>query len=83
MVTTDNPTFNSLLDQMLSPNDRRLMMVTPASGHSVGMITPDKNTIKTMEQVREIHANQLAAMDKLITLSKLASDLNVKIIEQD
>jgi hypothetical protein len=86
MFNTDNATFNAVMDKMLlNPDDRRLGVVTPSgAGHrmaAVGMIVFSPESIASMERIRDMHLAQLAAMDTMITLSKLGAQMGVKLLE--
>jgi hypothetical protein len=85
MVTTDNEVFNALMDKLLSPEDRRLMLVTPKSPEgkaaSIGCITFNPESIALMKRTRAVVAAQLEAFDTQITLSELGAKLGASIKE--
>ena len=87
MVTTDNEIFNRVMEAMLSPDDRRLMLVTPKDPDgtkcaAVGMIVFQPDSIALMKRMHASASARLEAIDTMIMLSELGAKLGVTVKEE-
>ena len=77
MLTTDNPTINTLLDHALQPDARRLLMIGTA------MIATEPESIALLERRVSGLQRELDDCTKALAWSKLLVMNGAKVIEKE